>query len=59
MTIPYCYKLCALFEECVLEYPDIVVTDNISGIYDYLTTRNVGLVGGVFSGGVLSGSSSS
>ena len=43
----------------VFRIPYYIVKDNIAGIYDYLTTRNAGLVGGLFSGGVFSGSSSS
>ena len=39
--------------------PCYFVKVNIAGIYVYLTTRNAGLVGGLFSGGVFSGSSSS
>ena len=43
----------------VFRIPYYIVKDNIAGIYDYLTTRNAGLVGGLFLGGVFSGSSSS
>ena len=56
--ISYGYKLNILFDG-FFRLPCYIVKINITGIYVYLTTRNAGLVGGLFSGGVFSGSSSS